>query len=197
MKKLMNWMLATILICGASVFTSCSNSDDPVTPSVDTKKCTRVQVLYKINSPKTNYTFFEGKFALKSGDEVKEITKLLAYGEGQNELYNVNDISAFPVKEAICLHYGIKEGLESYAGDYSLNWELSYTVTSFNALGEELDTQTISDEWNEKGNTSKKEDLENTVKLSYSELHASVAEDGKITLSIENKMHPEKSGIDW
>lgn len=197
MKKLMNWMLATILICGASVFTSCSNSDDPVTPSVDTKKCTRVQVLYKINSPKTNYTFFEGKFALKSGDEVKEITKLLAYGEGQNELYNVNDISAFPVKEAICLHYGIKEGLESYSGEYSLNWELSYTVTSFNALGEELDTQTISDEWNEKGNTSKKEDLENTVKLSYSELHASVAEDGKITLSIENKMHPEKSGIDW
>ena len=197
MKKLMNWMLATILICGASVFTSCSNSDDPVTPSVDTKKCTRVQVLYKINSPKTNYTFFEGKFALKSGDEVKEITKLLAYGEGQNELYNVNDISAFPVKEAICLHYGIKEGLESYSGEYSLNWELSYTVTSFNALGEELDTQTISDEWNEKGNTSKKEDLENAVKLSYSELHASVAEDGKITLSIENKMHPEKSGIDW
>ncbi len=193
----MNWMLATILICGASVFTSCSNSDDPVTPSVDTKKCTRVQVLYKINSPKTNYTFFEGKFALKSGDEVKEITKLLAYGEGQNELYNVNDISAFPVKEAICLHYGIKEGLESYSGEYSLNWELSYTVTSFNALGEELDTQTISDEWNEKGNTSKKEDLEVAVKLSYSELHASVAEDGKITLSIENKMHPEKSGIDW
>ena len=197
MKKLMNWMLATILICGASVFTSCSNSDDPVTPSVDTKKCTRVQVLYKINSPKTNYTFFEGKFALKSGDEVKEITKLLAYGEGQNELYNVNDISAFPVKEAICLHYGIKEGLESYSGEYSLNWELSYTVTSFNALGEELDTQTISDEWNEKGNTSKKEDLEVAVKLSYSELHASVAEDGKITLSIENKMHPEKSGIEW
>ena len=197
MKKLMNWMLATILICGASVFTSCSNSDDPVTPSVDTKKCTRVQVLYKINSPKTNYTFFEGKFALKSGDEVKEITKLLAYGEGQNELYNVNDISTFPVKKAICLHYGIKEGLESYSGEYSLNWELSYTVTSFNALGEELDTQTISDEWNEKGNTSKKEDLEDAVKLSYSELHASVAEDGKITLSIENKMHPEKSGIEW
>ena len=197
MKKLMNWMLATILICGASVFTSCSNSDDPVTPSVDTKKCTRVQVLYKINSPKTNYTFFEGKFALKSGDEVKEITKLLAYGEGQNELYNVNDISAFPVKEAICLHYGIKEGLESYSGEYSLNWELSYTVTSFNALGEELDTQTISDRWSENGKVQKKEDLEDAVKLSYSELHASVAEDGKITLSIENKMHPEKSGIDW
>lgn len=197
MKKLMNWMLATILICGASVFTSCSNSDDPVTPSVDTKKCTRVQVLYKINSPKTNYTFFEGKFALKSGDEVKEITKLLAYGEGQNELYNVNDISAFPVKEAICLHYGIKEGLESYSGEYSLNWELSYTVTSFNALGEELDTQTISDRWSENGKVQKKEDLEDAVKLSYSELHTSVAEDGKITLSIENKMHPEKSGIDW
>ncbi len=29
----MNWMLATILNCGASVFTSCtSNSENPVTP---------------------------------------------------------------------------------------------------------------------------------------------------------------------
>lgn len=65
MKKLMNWMLATILICGASVFTSCSNSDDPVTPSVDNKKCTRVEVIYSITSPKTNYDYFEGKIALK------------------------------------------------------------------------------------------------------------------------------------
>ncbi len=36
MKKIMNWMLATILICGASVFTSCtSNSENPVTPGID------------------------------------------------------------------------------------------------------------------------------------------------------------------
>ncbi len=33
MKKFLNWMLAAILICGASVFTSCtSNSENPVTP---------------------------------------------------------------------------------------------------------------------------------------------------------------------
>ncbi len=196
MKKLMNWMLATILICGASVFTSCSNSDDPVTPSVDNKKCTRVEVIYSITSPKTNYTFFEGKFALKSGNEVKEIKKLLTFVEQQNESYNVNDIAAFPVEEAICLHYGIKE-LESYAGDYSLKWEMSYTVTSYNAQGEKLDTQTISDEWNESGTVKEKADLEDAVKMSYSELHASVAEDGKITLSTVNKMHPEKSGIEW
>lgn len=192
----MNWMLATILICGASVFTSCSNSDDPVTPSVDNKKCTRVEVIYSITSPKTNYTFFEGKFALKSGNEVKEIKKLLTFVEQQNESYNVNDIAAFPVEEAICLHYGIKE-LESYAGDYSLKWEMSYTVTSYNAQGEKLDTQTISDEWNESGTVKEKADLEDAVKMSYSELHASVAEDGKITLSTVNKMHPEKSGIEW
>jgi len=196
MKKLMNWMLATILICGASVFTSCSNSDDPVTPSVDNKKCTRVEVIYSITSPKTNYTFFEGKFALKSGNEVKEIKKLLTFVEQQNESYNVNDIAAFPVEEAICLHYGIKE-LESYAGDYSLNWKMSYTVTSYNAQGEKLDTQTISDEWNESGTVKEKADLEDAVKLSYIELHANVAEDGKITLSTVNKMHPEKSGIEW
>ncbi len=34
MKKIMNWMLAAILICGASVFTSCTNGngDNPVVP---------------------------------------------------------------------------------------------------------------------------------------------------------------------
>lgn len=197
MKKLMNWMLATILICGASVFTSCSQADEPVTPPVDNKKCSRVEVIYRITSPKTNYDYFEGKFALKSGNEVKEIKKLLTFTEQQNEGYNVNDIAAFPVEEAICLHYGIKE-LESYAGEiYSLKWEMSYTVTSYNAQGEKLDTQTISDEWNESGTVKEKADLEDAVKLSYSELHASVAEDGKITLSKVNKMHPERSGIEW
>ena len=197
MKKIMNWMLATILICGASVFTSCSNSDDPVTPPVNTKKCTRAEVIYRITSPKTNYTFFEGKIALKNGNEVKEIKKLLTFVEQQNEGYNINDITTFPVEEAICLHYGIKDGLESYAGDYSLNWEMSYTVTSYNAEGSKLDSQTISDRWSENGKVQKKEDLEDAVKLSYSELHASVAEDGMITLSRVNKMHPERSGIDW
>ena len=197
MKKLMNWMLATILICGASVFTSCSQADEPVTPPVDNKKCSRVEVIYRITSPKTNYDYFEGKIALKSGNEVKEIKKLLTFAEQQNEGYNINDIAAFPVEEAICLHYGIKE-LESYAGEiYSLNWEMSYTVTSYNAQGEKLDTQTISDRWNESGSVKEKADLESAVKMSYSELHASVAEDGKITLSLVNKMHAERSGIEW
>ena len=197
MKKFMNWMLAAILICGASVFTSCTNSDNPVTPPVKTKKCTRAEVIYRITSPKTNYTFFEGKIALKSGNEVKEIKKLLTFVEQQNESYNVNDIAAFPVEEAICLHYGIKE-LESYAGEiYSLNWEMSYTVTSYNAQGEKLDSQTITDQFSVNGKIQKKEDLENDVKLSYSELHASIAEDGTITLSTVNKMRPEKSGIEW
>ena len=196
MKKIMNWMLATILTCGASVFTSCSNSDNPVTP-VDNKKCMRVEVVYRITSPKTNYTFFEGKYAVKSGGEVKEINKLLTFSEGNNEAYYVNNIAAFPIEEAICLHYGIKDGLESYAGEYSLKWEMSYTVTSYNDEGNKLDSQTISDEFSAKGNIDKKEDLEMEVKMSYGELHASVAEDGKITLSKVNKMHPEKSGIDW
>ena len=197
MKKIMNWMLATILICGASVFTSCSQDDEPVTPPVNTKKCTRVEVIYRITSPKTNYTFFEGKFALKNGNEVKEIKKLLTFAEQQNEGYNINDIAAFPVEEAICLHYGIKDGLESYAGDYSLNWEMSYTVTSYNAEGDKLDSQTISDRFSVNGKIQKKEDLEMDEKMSYSELHASIAEDGTITLSKVNKMHPERSGIEW
>ena len=74
---------------------------------------------------------------------------------------------------------------------------MSYTVTSFNAAGEKLDTQIISHHWDENGSVSKKEDLEDAVNSSYCELHASVAEDGKITLSKVNKMHPERSGIEW
>ena len=36
MKKLLNWMLAAILICGASVFTACSSNDDnPATPDLN------------------------------------------------------------------------------------------------------------------------------------------------------------------
>ena len=160
-------------------------------------KCARVEVIYRITSPKTNYTFFEGKYAVKSGNEVKQIDKLLTFAGGYNSGYNVTDITTFPVEEAICLHYGIKDGLESYAGDYSLNWEMSYAVTSYNAEGYKLDSQTISDRFSVNGRIQEKEDLEMDEKMSYSELHASVAEDGMITLSKVNKMHPEKSGIDW
>ena len=159
-------------------------------------KCSRVEVIYRITSPKTNYTFFEGKYAVKSGGEVT-IDKLLTFAGGYSSGYNVTNITTFPVEEAICLHYGIKDGLESYAGDYSLNWEMSYTVTSYNAEGYKLDSQTISDRFSVNGRIQEKEDLEMDEKMSYSELHASVAEDGMITLSKVNKMHPEKSGIDW
>ena len=197
MKKIMNWMLATILICGASVFTSCSNSDDPVTPPVNTKKCTRAEVIYRITSPKTNYTFFEGKIALKNGNEVKEIKKLLTFAEQQNEGYNINDITTFPVEEAICLHYGVKDDLSSFEGNYELNREFSLTVTSYSANDDVLDTQTISDKYEEKVDGGDETDLAMTEKLSYVELHASVAADGTITLSKVNKMHPEKSGIEW
>ena len=195
MKKIMNWMLATILICGASVFTSCSKADDPVTPTVDNNKCTRVHVLYKITNERDNDTFFVGKFALKSGNEVKEKQRLFAVNT--NGGYNVNEIAAFPVEEAVCLHYDVKDNLESYEGDYQMVREVSYEVTSYNAKGDVLDTQTISDEYTERTKGADKSDLEMTAKLSYIELHASVAEDGKITLSKVNKMHPEKSGIDW
>ena len=39
MKKLLNWMLAAILICGASVFEACSSNDDnPATPDLGVKE---------------------------------------------------------------------------------------------------------------------------------------------------------------
>ena len=38
MKKILNWMLAAILICGTSVFTSCANDDNPAQEQADAKK---------------------------------------------------------------------------------------------------------------------------------------------------------------
>ena len=37
MKKFFNWVLAATLICGTSVFTSCSSSDNPVKPTISAK----------------------------------------------------------------------------------------------------------------------------------------------------------------
>ena len=34
-KKIFYWMLVATMICGASVFTSCSNDDDPAEPNLN------------------------------------------------------------------------------------------------------------------------------------------------------------------
>ena len=195
MKKIMNWMLAAILVCGASVFTSCNSKDNPITPTVNSGKCTRAMIQYWLSSPKTNYTFFEGKYAIWSGANKQEPVALMSFADEVNGFYPANDISSFPYEEAFFLHYGVKD-LESYEGISQLNWNLKYVVTTYNALGDVLDTKEISDEYNEKGQVSSKAELEMTSKLSYIEMHASIAEDGTITLN-KAKMHPEDSGIEW
>ena len=35
MKRLFQWMLAAILICGATTFTSCTNEDNPADPAAN------------------------------------------------------------------------------------------------------------------------------------------------------------------
>ena len=45
MKKIFNWMLAAILICGASVFTSCSNDDDKNEEGILTDKHGTIEVI--------------------------------------------------------------------------------------------------------------------------------------------------------
>ena len=35
MKRLFQWMLAAILICGATLFTACTNEDNPATPDLN------------------------------------------------------------------------------------------------------------------------------------------------------------------
>lgn len=46
MKKILNWVLAATLVCGSSVFISCSNEDNPVSP-IPEEKPLRVSKVYQ------------------------------------------------------------------------------------------------------------------------------------------------------
>ena len=189
MKKIMNWMMAAILICGASVLASCSNSDDPV---VKTKKCARVEVKYSLTTAKENKNFFVGKYATWSGDKKEDPETIL--GTETNGDYS-NNVSTFPRKEDFFIHYDAKE-LESYEGNFILKWNLEYTVTTYDADDKVLDTETFEREKDFKGTVNSKEDLELAYKMAYMEVHASIAESGDITITHTAKDSGD-SGIDW
>jgi len=135
MKKYFGLMLAVIMICSASVFTSCGNADDPATESVS-KKCTRFSVVYRINSPKANLDFFDGKYAIKNGDEVKEIDKLHSFIilkiKINIKFFDVsftiiNFVSSFAlflcefIFQCKILHNGIETGFEEYRNSHEIS----------------------------------------------------------------------------
>ena len=184
-----NWMLAAILICGASVLASCSNSDDPV---VTTKKCARVAVKYWLKTAKENNTFFVGKYATWSGDIKEDPTAII--GIETNGDYS-NKVSTFPRNEDLFIHFDVKEQ-ESYEGDFVLKWNLEYTVTTYDADDKVLDTETFEREKDFHGTSTGKESLEMDAKLAYMEVHASIAENGDITITHKSKDSGD-SGIDW
>lgn len=190
MKKVLSWMLAAILICGASVFTSCSNSDDPDTP-VDNKKCTRVEVKYYLTTAKENSTFFVGKYATWSGDKKEDPETIL--GTETNSDYT-NVVSTFPREEVFFIHFDVKD-LESYEGNFVLSWDLKYIVTTYNADDKVLDNKIFEREKHFNGTSTNKEDLEMDTKLAYMEVHASIAENGDITITHTTK--DSGSGIEW
>ena len=71
MKKIMNWMLAAILICGATVFTSCSDSED--NPSQEQAKKNRTEFIKhtreNLKDIAENLNFFSWEVANKINQE--------------------------------------------------------------------------------------------------------------------------------
>jgi len=188
MKKIFNWMLAAFLVCGASVtISSCGDDDEPTT-----KKCARVEVKYSLTTAKDNKTFFVGKYATWSGDEKEDPTTII--GTETNGDYS-NKVSTFPRKEDFFIHYGVKEQ-ESYEGHFVLKWVLKYTVTTYDANNKVLDTETFEREKDFNGTSTSEEDLEGAAKLAYMEVHASIAENGEITITHKSK-DDGNSGIEW
>ena len=66
MKKIMNWMLAAILICGVSVFTACTSNKDNA--GTDEKSGADLVVIGKIFTSENNQ--MAEAFAVKDGKYV-------------------------------------------------------------------------------------------------------------------------------
>ena len=156
------------------------------------KKCARVDVKYSLTTAKENKNFFVGKYATWSGD-TKEDPETILGTETNGDYSNV--ISTFPHNEDFFIHYDAKE-LESYEGNFILNWTLNYTVTTYDADDNVLDTKTFDREKDFNGTVTSKEDLEIAYKMAYMEVHASIGEYGDITITHTAKNSGD-SGIDW
>ena len=107
MKKLMNWMIAAILLCGTSVMTSCFIDDNPVDIPEIYAKCASYSVSFKFEAPVANNAFFQTRYAWWNG-ETKH-GPLTAYGNFISQTYPSKDDLTFPAQEAFFLHYKVKD----------------------------------------------------------------------------------------
>ena len=193
MKKLMNWMIAAILLCGTSVMTSCFIDDNPVDIPEINAKCASYSVSFKFEAPVANNAFFQTRYAWWNG-ETKH-GPLTAYGNFISQTYPSKDDLTFPAQEAFFLHYKVKD--VAIEGNYTLNSKGEYTITTYDKDGTVLDTKTHA--WNlEQGGVATAVDLDIAQATAYVELLVSIDKDGIITFT-DNSMKEDESqsGIVW
>ena len=109
MNKMMNWMLAAILICGASVFTSCSTDDNPVNPADNlAEKIIGKWIMNDFNGESLP-TNGKGVFDFVSATKATVSTSIVAHS-GIEELWNDHTEYAVEIKgNKVTLTHEFKE----------------------------------------------------------------------------------------
>lgn len=109
MKKMMNWMLAAILICGASVFTSCSTDDNPVNPADNLAEKIIGKWIMNDFDGESLPTNGKGVFDFVSATKATVSTSIVAHSEIE-ELWNDHTEYAVEIKgNKVTLTHEFKE----------------------------------------------------------------------------------------
>ena len=190
MKRIFNWMLAAILTCGATaVATSCSDDDDK-----PDKKCSRIEVKFNFANPAENANYFDARYAWSSNGTLNGPMK--ATTATISKSYALSQNINFPTKESFYLHYAVKNGVTP-EGQFSLNNQGSYTVITYNSLGEKMDEVVKSFGMNQTGGATANT-LVMAAKTAYVELNFTITANGKITVEdLSTDESKSKSGIQW
>lgn len=199
MKKMMNWMFAAILtISSACVFTSCSQTDTPVT--ADENVCANYTVEYNFVHPAENSKYFVTKWAYWSNDYKREPLKVFSQIVSGGYSLSKEEVS-FPAKESFFVNAIVKEN-PTFDAPYSYDDRGTYTITSFNSRGKVLDKKTeefgtYSGGGESDGSGVDRANLELTAEFAYVEINCTIADDGKITMETVALAADSKSGIEW
>ena len=190
MKRIFNWMFAAILTCGAMMtVASCSSDDDK-----PDKKCVRYEVKFNFANPAENAEFFDARYAWTSRGTVNGPIK--APAPSFSKSYTVKDNITFPTKESFYLHYAVKNGVQPQ-GQFKLNNTGSYTLITYNSLGDKLDEVVKPFGMDQTGGATANT-LNMTARTAYVELNFTITANGKITTEdLSTDESKSKSGIQW
>ena len=183
-------MLAAILTCGAmTTATSCSDDDDK-----PDKKCARYEVKFNFANPAANGDFFDVRYVWTSNGSQNGPMKVST--NNVSKTYAVSQNMTFPAKESLYLHYAVKNGITP-EGQFSLDNQGSYTLITYNSLGEKMDEVVKSFGLHQGGGVTMNE-LNMAAKTAYVELNFTITANGKITVEdLSTQESKSKSGITW